>query len=122
VTHTNLEYEQGDKTMSEGTVNESVQSITIVGALSGGVRTSRRDIVERTVDLNQVRENFGHFLKGLETLLSDKVPVVGSYELDSVEFNAEISANGDFKLLGTGVGLEATSGVTFTMKRKSAQP
>jgi len=108
--------------MNEETANEPVQGITIVGSVSGGVRANRRDIVERTVDLNLVRENFGRFLKGLETLLSDTIPVVGAYELDSVEFNAEISANGDFKLLGTGVGLEATSGVTFTLRRKPPKP
>src|SRR6266403_4539849 len=99
--------------MSDETPNQATQQITIVGALSGGVRSARRDIVERTVDVNAVRENFVRFLQGLKTLLSDTVPSVGAYELDEVEFNAEISANGDFKLLGTGVGLEATSGVTF---------
>ena len=105
--------------MSNEATNQPKQEITIIGVLSGSVRSSRREIVEKTVDVNQVRENFARFLQGLKSLLSDTVPSVGAFELDEVQFNAEISANGDFKLLGTGVGLEATTGVTFTMRRKA---
>ena len=108
--------------MSDEKPSKTKQEITIVGVQSGGTRASRRDIVERTVDVSQVRENFVRFLQGLETLLSDAVPSIGAYELDAVEFTAEISASGDFKLLGAGVGLEATSGVTFTMRRKATKP
>ncbi len=108
--------------MSDETANETKQTITIVGTLSGGVRSSRRDIVERTVDVESIRGNFARFLDGLQTLLNDAVPTVGEYQLDEVQFKAEISADGDLKLLGVGVGLEATSGVTFTMRRKRANP
>jgi hypothetical protein len=105
--------------MSNEEASQPKQEIIIVGTLSGGVRSARRDIVERTLDVSQVRENFSRFLEGLKTLISDAVPSVGAYELDEVQFNAEISADGEFKLLGAGVGLEATTGVSFTMRRKA---
>jgi hypothetical protein len=95
------------------------QEITIVGVESGKVRASKRELVERTIDVEQVRESFNRFLAGLKVLISDSVPSMGNYELDEIEFKAEVSANGEFKLLGSGVGLEATTGVSFKMKRKA---
>jgi hypothetical protein len=35
--------------------------------------------------------------------------------LEEVEFSAEVSADGEFKLLGTGIGVEAKGGVKFTL-------
>ena len=51
-------------------------------------------------------------------IVNVKVPTIGDFELDQVQFTAEITADGDFKLLGTGVGIEAKSGVTFTLRRR----
>ncbi len=104
--------------MSNQKENEKNQQITIIGPLSGGSRATKRDIVERTLDVVQVRENFSRFLEGLKAIVGVKAPSVGDFELEEIQFSAEISADGEFKLMGTGVGLEATSGVTFTLRRK----
>jgi len=101
---------------------QSATAITIVGPLPGEVRGAKRDIVERSVEVADLRQKFASFLAGLQGILSADVPAVGPYELDEVQFTAEISANGDFKLMGTGVGVEASSGVTFTLKRKKPEP
>ena len=100
------------------------EQIWIVGPVAGDARTVRkRDIVARPAEVLQVRENFGRFLQSLKAIVDVEVPTVGQFELDEVQFSAEISANGEFKLMGTGAGLEATSGVTFTLRRKQpAQP
>src|SRR3954451_3230444 len=95
------------------------RKITIVGTVSGGVRGDTRDVVERTIDVSQVKRGFENFLENLRAIIAVDVPSVGAFELAEVQFSAEISANGDFKLLGTGVGIEARSGVTFTLKRRS---
>lgn len=105
--------------MSDGELKPK-QEITIVGVESGKVRASKRELVERTIDVEQVRESFKRFLAGLKVLISDSVPSMGNYELEEIEFKAEVSANGEFKLLGSGVGLEATTGVSFKMKRKAS--
>jgi hypothetical protein len=46
---------------------------------------------------------------------------VGDFVLDEVSFSAEIGSDGEFKLVGTGIGISASSGVTFTLRRKSAE-
>jgi hypothetical protein len=101
---------------------EPQDQIWIVGPMAGDARTTRsiarRDIVEKPVETLQVRTNFQRFLQSLKSIVDVEVPAVGPFELDEVQFSAEISANGEFKLLGTGAGVQATSGVTFTLRRK----
>jgi hypothetical protein len=99
------------------------ETLTIISVRSSGARAlGKRDIVEAKLDIDRVRENFLNFLSGLGSLFGDRVPSAGNFELDEIGFSAEISADGEFKLLGTGVGLEATTGVTFTMRRKKSLP
>jgi hypothetical protein len=93
--------------------------IIVVGTVSGQTRDRKRDLVERTVDVAHIRRSFEGFLASLKNIIDVQVPSVGAFELEEVQFNAEIAANGDFKLLGTGVGIEAQSGVSFTMRRRS---
>jgi hypothetical protein len=94
------------------------RTITIVGTAGGGSRARKRDIVEQPLDVGIVRKNFLSFLEGLKAIVDGELPAVGQFELDEVQFTAEIAADGQFKLLGTGVGLQASSGVTFTLRRK----
>ncbi len=98
------------------------KQITILGPVSGQTRTiSKRDIIEGKVDVANVRDKLTEFLDSLKEIIDVDVPSVGAYELEQIQFSAEISANGEFKLLGTGVGLEAKSGVTFTLQRKKTE-
>lgn len=90
----------------------------IVGPISGKTRALKRDIIEDVVDVSHLRESFTNFMTSLQEVIGVDVPSTGTYELDQIQFCAEISAKGEFKLLGTGVGLEAKGGVTFTLKRK----
>jgi hypothetical protein len=92
--------------------------ITIVGTSSGATRSPVRDIVERAVDVTQVRKNFEHFLQNLKEIIDVEVLHVGTFVLDEVSFSAEISVSGDFKLLGVGTGIDAQGGVTFTLRQK----
>ncbi len=98
---------------------ELKRTLAIVGTLGGKARGARRDIVEKMVDVDHIRHSFSRFLESLNELIDVEVPVVGDFELQEVQFRAEISADGDFKLLGAGVGIEASSGVTFTLRRRS---
>jgi hypothetical protein len=102
---------------------KSQEQIWIVGPMASDARATRsiarRDIVEKPVETLRVRNNFHRFLQSLKSIVDVDVPAVGQFELDEVQFSAEISANGEFKLLGTGAGVQATSGVTFTLRRKS---
>lgn len=104
--------------MSDERIVESEQQVTIVGTVSDQARVrGRRDIVERSVDVSKLKDRFNNFVESLRGILDVEVPALGNFELSEIQFSAEISANGEFKLLGTGVGLEASSGVTFTLRR-----
>ena len=102
--------------MSETDSTQNVQKITIVGTSSSTTRGPVRDIVERAVDVTQVRANFEQFLQNLKGILDVEVPHVGAFVLDEVSFSAEVSVNGDFKLLGIGAGVDAKGGVIFTLR------
>ncbi len=105
--------------MNNKTADETKKQITIVGPVSGNTRSLKRDIIEDIVDVSYLRVSFSKFMNNLQEIVGVEVPSAGTYELDQIQFSAEISAKGDFKLLGTGVGLEGKGGVTFTLKRKS---
>ncbi|MUG95770.1 hypothetical protein F7734_26805 [Scytonema sp. UIC 10036] len=105
--------------MRDDNIIDLERTITIVGTTSNELRADERSVTEQTLKVTDVREGFSRFLAGLKEIISVEVPFVGEFELDEVEFTAEISANGEFKLLGTGVGIEGKSGVTFTLRRKS---
>lgn len=107
--------------MSDAQKIELEHTITVVGTSSSKLRdgSGDRKITEQTLKVTQVREGFSRFLAGLREIIDVQVPVVGDFELEEVQFTAEISANGEFKLLGSGVGVDAKSGVTFTLRRKT---
>lgn len=107
--------------MGEEIIVDNLQTITVVGTSSGNDLRSgkQRTVTEQTLKVTQIREGFSRFLAGQQDIISVEVPSVGEFELDEVEFTAEISTSGEFKLLSTGVGVEGKSGVTFTLRRKS---
>ncbi len=104
--------------MNNNAADESKKKIAVVGPVSGDTRALKRDIIEDVVDISYLRTNYANFLGGLREIVGVDVPSIGQYQLEEIQFSAEITANGEFKLLGTGVGLEAKGGVTFTLKRK----
>ena len=76
-----------------------------------------RRVVESSVSLDSVQANLERFVGALGRLLVAGRPAAGEFALDEVVFHAEIGANGEFKLLGTGVGVTGSSAVTFTWRR-----
>jgi len=95
------------------------RKITVIGP-SDGVARSRghRDIIEQEINVTQLSKNYLIFVESLSEVVDVDAPSVRGFELDEIQFSAEITANGEFKLMGTGVGVEAKGGVTFTLKKK----
>ena len=84
------------------------------------VRDSRkRDIIENSINISVLNEKYIVFLESLAEVVNSDTPENKGFELDEIKFTAEISANGDFKLVGTGLGVEETGGVSFSLKRKT---
>ena len=79
-----------------------------------------RRVVESSVSVESLQANLERFLGALAELLAAGKVSAGDFELDEVGFSAEIGANGEFKLLGTGVGVSGSSAVTFTWRRSAA--
>ena len=104
--------------MPEKKPKKAESFITIVGPAGGSRSRSSRDLIEKAVDPETVRIGYAKFLIALQDVVDVPPPKKSNFVLEEVEFSAEISANGEFKLLGTGIGLEATGGVTFKLRRQ----
>jgi hypothetical protein len=83
-------------------------------------RSGRAETVSKSIDVGQLRERFREFMASLQSIVAIEEPEDGQFSLTEIQFSAEITASGDFKLLGTGVGIEASSAVTFVLERKWA--
>src|SRR5271169_4352999 len=83
--------------------------------------SDRIELATRTIDIDKLKQNFTQFVSGLQSIIDAKVDEASSFQLNEVSFSAEISATGDFKLLGTGVGVQGSSTITFILQRKNAE-
>ena len=104
-------------------------TITIIGAeeekpssTRSGTRSAADQVkrVTKELSVDELSEKFVEFMQSLETAFA--VPelhtAAGAFELTEIQFSAELSASGDFKLLGTGVGVAANTALTFVLSRR----
>jgi hypothetical protein len=108
------------------TQTEPPATLTVMAAAAAPtMRDSReqaRRLVETDLGVETLQTNFAKFLASLEQVfLNIGEGRVGAFLLEEITFSAEISADGEFKLLGTGVGLTTTSGFTFTLRRQPSR-
>ena len=82
-------------------------------------RGGRMELISKSLDIGVLREKFKDFMTGLQSIIEVDATEGGPFQLNEIQFSAEITANGDFKLLGSGVGLEAKGAVTFVLQRRS---
>lgn len=82
------------------------------------VRGVAVELISKQLDVHQLRQKFYEFIGSLQSIIDIKLAENCPFELNEIQFSAEIGANGDFKLLGTGIGLDSKSGVTFVLRRK----
>jgi hypothetical protein len=104
-------------------MEQAESKLVVVTTKSSGMRDASdqaRRLIEQGIPLDKLHHNFARFLDGLRQIVSIEQGRVGNFVLDEITFNAEISADGEFKLVGTGVGVSATSGVSFTLRRQSS--
>jgi len=105
--------------MSNSQLEAQERKITIVGPMAGQSRgRGPRDIIEQEINVTQLSNKYFVFLENLADVVDVDTPSIRGFELGEIQFSAEITANGEFKLMGTGVGVEAKGGVTFTLRRK----
>jgi hypothetical protein len=81
-------------------------------------RGDRLILVSRALKVDLLQERFDDFMNKLQSIVHSADEQSGAFHLAEIQFSAEITADGEFKLMGTGVGVEAKSGVTFILKRR----
>jgi hypothetical protein len=99
----------------------SEETIDILGYEDFEDRGPVGDFVRNSVDLRQLKNNLQEFVRKIDTLVDELPPFTREYQLDTVEFQVNISASGKVGLLGAvGVGGEmgGAGGVKFVLKKK----
>jgi len=96
---------------------ETVQSKSLTR--SGLPEAALRQAVDKAISVEALSASFNSFINGLRKVLNVEQASVGDLVLDEITFGVEIGANGEFKLLGTGISANAGSSLTFTLRRKS---
>lgn len=76
-----------------------------------------RELVNRTIDVETLHRQLANFIQKLEDIVSFENLRSNTFRLEEVEFSAEISAEGEFKLLGVGGTAAASGSIKFTMRR-----
>ena len=79
------------------------------------------ELVTNTIDIDKLKQNFTQFVSSLQSMMDAKVDEASAFQLNEVHFSAEISATGEFKLLGSGVGVRGASTITFVLQRKELE-
>lgn len=89
---------------------------TLRGGTSRDARRARQ-VVEKAIEPELLQNALRRFLATVRTVVDVDGGRTENYVLDEIQFSAEIGADGEFKLLGTGIGVSATSALTFTLRR-----
>ena len=103
-----------------GRNDKTLKLLTTSTSTSGrrGVQEEVRKLIETDVGLDLLRQNFIRFLQSVQAVMDTGQDQVGDFVLDQITFSAEIGADGEFKLLGTGFGVSASSGITFSLRKR----
>lgn len=78
-----------------------------------------RDTLERPIDITRIGAGLNTFLKQMTEIfkMSEKCEGLGEFQLEEISFSAEVSVDGDFRLVGTGAS-HVAGGMRFSLKRK----
>lgn len=82
----------------------------------GVVRDRAVQLVETGVDV--LSESMTNFIEGVTDMLSAGSKVTGSFDIDTVEVECQISGGGKIGFAGTGVNLEGGSTLKIIFKKK----
>jgi len=86
---------------------------------SGRTYMGSSDLKRRVVKVgvDDLKSNLREFTDQLSMLLNDFPLDIGDFSLDQIQLSAEINGEGKIGILGTGVNVGASTGLTFTLKR-----
>jgi hypothetical protein len=76
-------------------------------------------VKSKEIAVSDFKENLSKFLLDIEDILSISKDRYGNFIMESIEINADISADGKIGLMGTEVGISGTHGIKFVFKRSA---
>jgi hypothetical protein len=95
------------------------ENSTIMVRTADTTVTRRTGSTHRELRVDDLAENVNQFLSQIESILQRAPDIVGQFEFAEFEVAAEVSANGSLSLLGTGVEVGATGGMTFRFQKEA---
>jgi len=81
-----------------------------------GIRERTTRVVE--VSVQTLSENMASFVEGVAAMLAAGTKTAGSYEVDSVEVECQISGAGRIGFASTGVDLQGSSTIRMIFKKR----
>jgi len=103
--------------------NDEVWVVTALGRDRQRIERGLGDVVAEgtalAVPLAALKSNMQRFLGQLREILASGDQELGGFEIDRVEVSAQINADGQVCLLGSGLKLAAGGGLTFVLKRRA---
>jgi hypothetical protein len=100
-------------------ISAESQSSSLTQAGNLGERILKGIGVKATkIAADQIQNNMDHFLNNMQEILSKSASTTEAFQLNEVEVNAEVSADGQIGFMGTQVGMSGTAGIKFVFKRK----
>jgi len=106
---------------------QTSEAVLVVTGLAGSGRRVERGMGDvfaegaaRAVPLAVLKVNMERFLQQLREILAAGNERLGGFDIDRIEVSAQINADGQVCLLGSGVKVAAGGGLTFVLKRASA--
>lgn len=98
-------------------IDEASETIMILTYEDENLSRGPQDLITVALDVPLLRTRLRSFLQNLHSIADwDRDPDT-SFQLQEIEFTVEITAEGDFKLLGVGTSASAKGAVTFILKR-----
>jgi hypothetical protein len=82
-----------------------------------GVMDAIRKLTGRAVPVAELQQNMTGFLTGIQEVIAKSDEMHGGFRLDTVEIDAQITADGKFALMGSSVGMSGSAGIKFVLKR-----
>ena len=78
-----------------------------------------REILEKPISTERLNAGLNAFLGQMAAIfkMSEPCEKLGEFQLEEISFSAEVSVDGDFRLVGTGAS-HVAGGMRFCLKRK----
>ncbi len=103
------------KSGNESDFEEGYSGVVQAGA--GGRILKFLGIKATEITVEQVQQNMVRFVSSMQRVIDKSSEQLGEYNIDTVEVNAEISADGEIGFMGTHVGMSGTAGIMFVFKK-----